>query len=772
MGSVDYFVPDTEVRDSAEVVAAYIEAYVPQDGLVIDPFCHSAVVARQAVTAGRRAIAVTFSPLDALRSRHTLMPRSPRELDAAVTRLADSPKLGVRLKEHLRRLYRTTCSRCGNMVIADYFIWERGRDVPKRVSYRCPACGDEATRDCDEDDAQVVRAVEPRGLHYWYVLDRVARREEESRKFAASLLELYTPRNLYVLSNLVMKAEDLLAASAVRDSVRMALLQCLEKGSKLNAVPGEQAAARQSRLQPPARFVEWNLWQLFEDAMQQLGQEQPVPPIALASTLREVCPAQDAPGEEQGRSSRAFVGHMSVRQLSQEVPPGSAHLVLAWPPELGRPRWAMPYLWTGWLYGHEEAALLWPVVRRRSSDWPWYLQAMQATLTNLHKLLAEDGHILFLAESKGLAYHEAMSLAGAAADLRLQSALYHPREPESATRPFSGLRGDYRLTWKRGPSAPTWPIPAAELPAQMRQAIVAAAKDALEQRAEPAPFVRLHCNILQALAQRGMLQRMLSANEHLSPLELLRESIRAGLESEAGRQLVQLWEDGPDGECMWWLRELPVAAPLSERVEQAARQTLEALDTVGTAEYMRRVYAQFPGALTPDAGWVMACLKSYGLELAPGRWRLREEDRPQRRTEAREALLLALAAAADRLGYQVSRGAEGFDLQWVTAEGDRLGFTALDSTAVSSLLGPLSQSSVSQGRRFAIFSSARQELLRLRLARSTSLRKQIAAQGWQFVSDADVQEWAENPQATLADLDSLVGIDALTAQDRTQLPLM
>jgi len=273
VGSVDYFVPDTEVSNSAEVVAAYIDAYVPRDGLVIDPFCRSPVVVRQAVTSRRRAIAVTFNPLDALRTRHTLITRAPRELDAAVTRLADSPKLGVQLKEHLRRLYRTTCSRCGTMVIADYFIWERGRDVPKRVSYRCPACGDGSTRDCDEDDLRVMRAVEPRGLHYWYVLDRVARREEESRKFAASLLELYTPRNLYVLSNLVMKAEDLLVASAAQDSVRMALLQCLERGSKLNAVPGEPAAARQSRLQPPARFVEWNVWQLFEDAMRQLAQE-------------------------------------------------------------------------------------------------------------------------------------------------------------------------------------------------------------------------------------------------------------------------------------------------------------------------------------------------------------------------------------------------------------------------------------------------------------------------------------------------------------------
>jgi hypothetical protein len=67
---------------------------------------------------------------------------------------------------------------------------------------------------------------------------------------------------------------------------------------------------------------------------------------------------------------------------------------------------------------------------------------------------------------------------------------------------------------------------------------------------------------------------------------------------------------------------------------------------------------------------------------------------------------------------------------------------------------------------------ARQSLLRLRLARSMHLRKQLASQGWQFIRDLDLRDLASKEEVTLADLDSLIGLDPLASQDRTQLSLI
>ena len=773
MPSVDYFIPDTEDDTSSHVIAAYIDAYTNSDDLIVEPFCKSATIVTEALRSGRRVVAVNFNPLDALRTRLAFTSVSTRDLDAAVTGLSDSPKLGVPLREHLQRLYRTTCRQCGKEVVADYFIWERGQDIPQSVHYRCPACEDAGVRDCDETDAQVLQGVQPRGLHYWYVLDRVARHEGKAREFAENLLELYTPRNLYVLSNLVLKIEDLFADSALHDFLQLALLQCLELGSKLNAVPGEPAPPHTPRLRPPARFVEWNIWQLFESATRQLAQRQPASPVMLAANVQDVIsPPSIAEAEGPIEPARASAGHKSVRQLVSELPPRSVSLILTRPPQLGRMRWALPYLWTGWLYGHEESALLWPLVRRRSSDWPWYLRAMRATLFALQKTLKADGHIVFIGHDRGLAYHEALALAAAGADLRLESALYHPSEREAPTKPFSGLRGDYRLTWTPGPPAPPWPMSLDELATKVRQIAVGAAEEALQRRGEPAPFVRLHCNIWDALAQQGVLQRVMSIKEPLSPLGFVRKQVKAALEEETNQTFVQLWEDEEDGGCLWWLLQPPDVPPLTERVERTVYETLESAAAIEALEFMRAVYQHFPGVLTPDAEWVMACLKSYAQQIESGHWALKEDDRQEQRVLARETVTRHLDTLGQRLGYEVSLGPQGFDVQWGKAGKEALGFVVLDSAALNCLLNLPPTDEFIRTRKLVVISEARQDLLRLRLARSMWMRKQLAASGWQFIQDVDLQKWGSQEEVTLADLDSLVGLDPLSIQDRTQLSLI
>jgi len=53
---------------------------------------------------------------------------------------------------------------------------------------------------------------------------------------------------------------------------------------------------------------------------------------------------------------------------------------------------------------------------------------MRNTLSALQKTLHPDGQIVLMGQSKGLAFYEALSLAAAGANLRLSSALYHPRD--------------------------------------------------------------------------------------------------------------------------------------------------------------------------------------------------------------------------------------------------------------------------------------------------------------------------------------------------------
>jgi hypothetical protein len=387
------------------------------------------------------------------------------------------------------------------------------------------------------------------------------------------------------------------------------------------------------------------------------------------------------------------------------------------------------------------------------------------------KVLTTDGHIAFAAQDRPLTYHEAMCLAAEGATMRLEDALYHASEAVS-TRPYSGTRGDYRTIWMPGAPTPPWPMPMDELATRVQQVAVDAAKGTLQQRAEPAPFPHLHCRIWAALAEEGLLRRIMSTEEPLSPLEFVGEQIQTALEGEKDRTFVQLC-DGEDGQtCWWWLVEPPQASPLAERVEQSVCEVLESAAATSTEQLVLQVYQCFPGVLTPDREWVIACLRSYAREVGSERWTLWEKNEPAQRVRSREMNLHCLQNLGQRLGYEVHLDTLGFDVQWVSADGDTLAFVLLDSAALSRLLRLSAGDASPPERKIVIVTEARQELIRLRLSRSVWLRKPLAEQGWQFIRDTDLLHWANQEEIALADLDSFVGLDLLSAQDRTQLPLM
>jgi hypothetical protein len=623
------------------------------------------------------------------------------------------------------------------------------------VSYRCASCQDEGLRDCDELDLRVLQETQPRGLHYWHILDRVARDSDKGRKLAEKLLEIYTPRSLYALSNLLLKTDDLFGGRAIHDWMRLLLLGCFEQGSKLNAVPGNPPAPH-AGLEPPAHFVEWNIWQVLEDQALRLGQAQAPPVTALAARVADVVhPSSAAGGEELVRAPQAYVGHMPVKQLAQELDTGNVHLILSHPLQPGRTHWALTYLWTGWLYGHTEAAALWPLVRRRASDWPWYLTAMRATLRSLQKTLAATGRVVLMGQGKGMAYHEALSLAAAGANLRMQNALYQPSESEVATRPFAGLRGDYRVTWTTGPAMPSWPMSARELVDKVRECAVAVAEETLELRGEPTPFVRLHCAIWEALARRNLLQRVTLAQETIPLPDWVRREVQAALEEQVGQTFVLLWKDEEQQECMWWLTRPPGdVQPLTERVEQAVYDVLAAAQTIGTFDLMHAVFARFPLAMTPDSEWTMSCVKSYAQPIASGDWTLRPAERAKRRSLAHKVSLQTLRDLGQRLGYHVALEAQGRQMQWSRGDQEIYTFLLLDSLALSQMLRWKVMTEL-KPTRFAVMPSARQSLLHGKLARFPWLRTQLDSRGWQFIHVEDLPEW----------------ISRMT-QDRTQLTLI
>src|SRR5512135_998923 len=246
--TIDFFVPGIMPSPSgwlggilttwpSGLAATFIEAYTHPDAVVLDPFAASDVPIHEAVAAGRRSIATNSSPLATAWLRGCLSPPDPAALTAAVTRLGDSPKRGVPLREHLDQLYRTRCPACHRSAVADYFIWSREPADPRQKWVACPACGETGLAATDAGDLAVLDDVETRGLHYWYLLDRVAPAQDaEARARAEALFEIYTPRALYVVADLLMKIEATFD-EATQVHLKTTLFACLDAASSLHSSP-------------------------------------------------------------------------------------------------------------------------------------------------------------------------------------------------------------------------------------------------------------------------------------------------------------------------------------------------------------------------------------------------------------------------------------------------------------------------------------------------------------------------------------------------------
>ncbi len=753
---IDHFIP-SEGREEeipleqylepmpGNVVSRYIEAYSHPGGMILDPFCQTAVVIEEAVRKGRSALAAHFSPLNVLIARATLRLPPPEEIDAATTRLGDAPKLGAPLREHITQLYATSCHRCQNPVVADHFAWDSERGLPVEKGYRCPHCEAQGDFPVEEPDLETLTRIEERGVHYWYLLDRLASPGEEGRELAQSLLELYTPRNLYALVNLSMKVEALFSGSPILETLQLILLICLDTCRKLEK-------EERARLRPPRSFRERNVWHAFEEAYVQLR--------SLSSKSRlsgNVPPPTEA------------IVKRSIRGLASGLERESLELVITAPPPLNRPFWALSYLWTGWLLGKEEATVFKPFLRPRSLDWSWYQRATAAAMRALTRLLRPEGRIVFILERGELPQTERLILAGAEVGLQLEGFFLQPCEPSPSVLLRKERASSYHLSLvknrpqKKPPAAP-------RLASQMRSSAFEACRKLLRERGDPLLFEWLHAAILKRWSEEDLLrQATLLEGTSLTQFatEQMEESLKENLDTG---NLILLDERGEIREdekadwnsSLWWLKEAPPLSPLGDQVEKAACQLLQEVKRF--QQVREEVYSLFPGLLTPDPGLVEEALHSYG-QGSPGAWQLRPPE------EVREEMIALLLRLGERLGFQVWAGAglpRYADVAWRDGETSHI-FLIRQKVWLRDLCQWVEEGP--KVRHLILIPDERASLLRRRLEGSPLIRKRLAESDWDFAKFSHLRSVAAQEEVDRHDLKKIVGLLPPIESAEAQLPL-
>jgi hypothetical protein len=759
----------------------YLGRYSASGDLVLDPFAVQGALPGAVAATQRRAVLSHYSPATIVALRTSAAAPSPGVLDAAFSALADAPRRGRTLADYIRSLYESFCPECARPLQAAYFVWDQAAGEPVEKGYTCPHCRGAGQARVDLADGDLAAGLEMRGAAYWGLLSRLVAPGDPLTADARRLLELYSPRALIAISELLTAAEQRLDDQEERYAALAMILHALQRCISLYGQPlaleTPLAPHLAGQLHPPARFVEHNVWQAFEHAYQVLRGRQPQP-------LRRAHDMAALMGEA-GRGSTLFLS-VPVQALSQQLAAGSAALILTDPPPLSPAAYALSFLWSGWLFGRKAADQLRAMLEVRNVTWDWYCRVMVVALRSLRRLLRPDGTVVLAFGGRSTRWPLALIAAASQAGLALVA--------QATQAPL--VAGDDRTTWRltfARDERLRQSINVPALPYRLRQLAAEATDDLIHLRAEPVPLSLVHTAVAARWEAEGCLAALASSDETAAgPVTYLSQQLRQalapdmpppGLRHVAGQNHETAAQWAPE----LALPELPLVDRVESRVVELLAQGGQLAERLAT-----EVYASFPGFETPDAQLIAACLESYGIE-EQGVIRLRPEDSPAHRPRERGELLMRLYDLGHRLGYQVwvasteqadalglvpiGRGGPADEGAWAPAglvwheEGKPAHAFALSSTA---LLHPwLRPPPVALGGcpRYAVVPGGRASLLAFKLGRTPAWIDLLAETGWEFVKFRHLRQLSALPDLTLAGFRARIGLDPILSLQGAQMTL-
>jgi hypothetical protein len=734
---------------SVQAVGAYVRALTQPGDLVVDLFCQGPTVVQETVGAGRRALGFSVNPLLLAVTHLGLGQCDAAALNAAFTHLVDSLKGDVPLRHYLASLYRSDCPACGAQGVAEWFAWDRDGNYPFEKAVRCSQCEDVQEGTTDEEDVEFARGLQPRGLSYYYALDRVAPPGDEGRERAAQLVELYTPRNLSALMNLAMRLEGLEASEKAILALTGVLLDCFDAGGSL--APYDEERPRPRTLRIPSRYIERNVWLCFEEGFSCLVEEETPPPVQRVTDVTAL-----VRGETEGY---ALVSH-AAREVRRTIPTGSASLLFVDPPRPDGVFWALSALWAGWLWDSPPARALRPFLRRRRFDWDWHCRVLQAALKAAGPLLTSEGHLITLFSEPDDALLKSVCLAACSAGYALEGWGYSP-----------GV--GYRLAWRWESQDENVAAisQSREFHSRLERELTTAAEEAvvstLKERGEPTDWTLLHGSACVRMVECGLLARAaVACDGNSSAFTLTADAIRRAFEVAPLAQ-VPSWDSAD--ESLWWLADASdTAESLADRVGAMVWELLVQRPVWDLEELVNAVYARFSGALTPDLALVLVCIDSYSVQEADG-LRLRPEDDSLRRAAELGVLRDDLVELGTRLGFESSREG-GWDVRWLEEGQEAYVFDVSAMVALERHL--LAGRTVDEGgQRCLVVPGGRAALVSFKLQRDPRLAGAVKADGWQFIKFRHLRQLVAKDDLDSHALKTVLGLDPIVEQEAAQIPL-
>jgi len=689
---------------------------------VLDPFGAAPRIVIEAARAGYRVLVAANNPIARFLVEMSANPPSEADLRSVLAELAAAHRGEERIEPTIRSLYETECGKCGQMVMAEAFLWEHGAQVPYARIYHCTHCGDYGERTATNADTARAAHFAATGLHRARALERVAPLNDPDRIHAEEALAAYLPRAIFALFTLINKLDGLTLTPNRRNYLIALLLTACDQANTLWSHPTARERPRQITI--PPRFRENNVWLALEEGVHLWASSEP--PL-LITIWPQLPPPSGGICLFEGRLKD--LGSLVRTETKSLIKVGAVMTAL---PRPNQAFWTLCALWTGWLWGREAAGPFKSVLRRRRYDWSWHTTALSATLSNLAPLIIPGTPLFGIIAETEPGFLTAAMTAADITGFNLQGIS------------LSDDNGQAQITWQYS--------------GQISEAIKSPSKQSLDQiagqsaayylreKGEPADYIRMYTAALSGMAEANVLryatalrsrpaisetQVSQESAEEASPADNFNQSqatIKEVLTYRGGFLRYGATDSAESGQ--WWLREDSQSnLPLADRVEAALMPFLGVKPNCTISDIEQALSVSFPGLLTADLELIQVCLDSYGEQTPPdsGRWHLRPQDDPVIRRADLEEVNRQLKELGERLGFSV----EGqFPILWLEPDHQaRYRFYPIASAVLGEIIF---RSGSPPLRSLIVLPGGRANLVAYKLRRDPHLDQAIDA-GWRFL---------------------------------------
>jgi adenine-specific DNA methylase len=265
-------------RKAGEFSEEYIKKYSSPRELILDSFGGAGSIVKAALKLGRRVIYNDLNPFALLIARVEIEGVDENELDKAAQfifsrkRIYYIDHMGEKHWCARSKFYEVKCD-CGKKIEAEYFIWNG--DNVEAIKADC---------DCNLFRYNIINNIEPLYNYPKEVYLKYSNGNYfEKRRQVDRISELFTTRNLILLSTLLNDIRKVRTDERTKRALMVAFASILFRASKMNRLKGGSWAINSYWI--PKIHAEHNPYFLFENAIRRLKR---VKPLSISGSLQSV----------------------------------------------------------------------------------------------------------------------------------------------------------------------------------------------------------------------------------------------------------------------------------------------------------------------------------------------------------------------------------------------------------------------------------------------------------------------------------------------------